>query len=149
MGESRASVPAGGAYIPRNVIVSHPAIQGSLDIQWDDSSHIDPTIVGYNLYRSQVELVDTFRRINQELIQTNFYRDSLRDDTVVEDVSDQFIRTSEYHGDPNDRFDLIGIDKSRWAIFDPDEVLSQQASLRFRDGFGLNRLAYLESCFML
>jgi len=149
MGESRASVPAGGAYIPRNVIVSHPAIQGSLDIRWDDSSHIDPTIVGYNVYRSQVELVDTFRRINREMVQTNFYRDSLRDDAVVEDVSDQFVRTSEYHGDPDDRFDLIGIDKSRWAIFDPDEVLSQQTILRFRDGFVLNRLAYLESRFML
>ncbi len=149
MGESRASVPAGGAYIPRNVIVSHPAVQGSLDVRWDDSSHIAPSIIGYNVYRSQVELVDTFRRINRELVQTNFYRDSLRDDSVVEDVSDQFVRTGEYQGDPDDRFDLIGIDTSRWAIVDPDEVLSQQTSLRFRDGFGLNRLSYVESRFML
>ena len=147
--ESRASVPSQGAYIPRNVMVSHPAIRSALDIRWDDASQIDPSIVGYNVYRSQVELVETFRRVNRELVQANFYRDGIRDDAVVEDVSDQFVRTGDYHGDPSDRFDRIGIDTSRWRIVDPDEILSQQGSLRFRDGYGLSRLAYVESEFLL
>jgi len=149
MGESRASVPSQGAYVPRNVIVSHPAVRGALDVRWDDASHIDPSIVGYNIYRSQVELPDTFRRINRDLVQTNFYRDGIRDDVIIEDVSDQFAKVDGHFGDPNDRFDRVGIDRSRWYIIDPAEVLSQQVNLRFRDRFGLSRLAYVESRFLL
>jgi len=149
MGESRASVPSYGAYIPRNVIVSHPAIRGALDLRWDDASHVDPSIIGYNIYRSQVELVETFRRINRDLVQANFYRDGIRDDVIVEDVSDQFARVEGHFGDPNDRFDRVGIDTSRWIISDPDEILSQQTNLRFRDKFGLDRVAYVDSRFLL
>ena len=154
MGESRASVPSvnqpGRSYAPRNVIVSHPLIRGSLDIRWDDASEIDPAIIGYHVYRSQVELAETFRRVNRDLVQTNFFRDSLRDDVLVEDVSDQLALVEDYRGDPSDRFDRIGIDTSRWDIVDPDEVLSEQVEgLRFRDQFGLERLAFVESRFFL
>lgn len=149
MGESRASVPVVRILAPRNVVVSHPFVRGNLDIRWDDTSQLNPAILGYNVYRSQVELTETFRRVNNDLVQTNFFRDSLRDDVVIEDVTSQFSKIEDYQGDPNDRFDLIGINTHRWLIVDPDEVVSQQRSLRFRDGFGLNRLAYVESRFLL
>jgi hypothetical protein len=156
--------------VPTNVIVSHPYIRNTLDICWDDMMPMSSDLVGYNIYRSQVDAQylqnivsqdsitsdhvysvkdTTFVKINKTPITTTFYRDKALNVIVLEeDVSEQFrfrtpidVRTEWFKGQI--------VDEHRWQAQDPDRLINQSDGIHFTDVYGNNREAFFQSKFYL
>ena len=145
--------------VPTNVFVSSPYIKHTLDICWDDMSPIEPNIIGYNVYRSQVsprylKNVDShdiisadavytaqskeFIKINQSLITSTFYRDQWLNKIVIEEnVSDQFKIKTEI--DASTDFDGPTVNANYWEAYDPHRLFHQFDGLHFVDVYGNSR----------
>lgn len=85
-------LPAAGQtpQTPRNVMVTHSFIKGSVDLRWDDPAQ-DPkntsyTVLGCNIYRSFASQRGPYHRVNTYPIGGNFYRDRTDHARVTETV---------------------------------------------------------------
>jgi len=148
--------------VPTNVFVNFPYIKFTADICWDNMMEICEDVVGYNIYRSQLDgfciqnLISsdvltssnvyskndsTFIKINKELVTSTFYRDSKLNKLVLkENVSDQFKNYTLT--DANTNFEGEIVDANKWQAIDNDRLFSQSNGINFIDVYG-----YRESCF--
>jgi len=155
--------------VPKNVFVSHPYIKNTVDICWDDMTPIESDIVGYNVYRSQVDgqqLMDlvshdtltsedvytkepgTFVKINNQLITVPFYRDQQLDRIVTqEDVSEQF--KFKTLADAATDFSGQIVNADYWEAIDPDRLFNQSDGIHFTDVYGGSKEAYFQSKFRM
>jgi len=161
--------PTENNLVPANVFVNYPYIKSTVDISWDDMMPIEQNIIGYNVYRSQVDAQylenivssdvlsssdvysikdSTFIKINRELITTTVYRDQYLNRVVLkEDVSEQF----KYSTAVDVASDFAGqvVDNVNWSAIDVDRIFNQSDGLHFTDVYGNNREAYFQSIFRL
>lgn len=155
--------------VPTNVFVSSPYMKHTLDICWDDMSPVDPSIIGYNVYRSQVsprylKNIDShdiisadevytaqskeFFKINPTLISSTFYRDQWLNRVIVEEnVSDQFKIKTEIDATTN--FDGPTVNVNYWEAFDPHRLFNQYDGLHFVDVYGNSRESDFRSKFRI
>lgn len=155
--------------VPKNTFVSCPYIKNTVDICWDDMIPIEPDIVGYNVYRSQVDgqqLRDvishdaitteavytkepgTFAKINHSLITVPFFRDQQLDRVVVqEDVSEQF--KFKTLADATTEFEGQVVNAQYWAAIDPDRLINQSNGIHFTDVYGGGKEAWFQSKFRM
>lgn len=155
--------------VPTNVFVTNPYIKNTTDICWDDMTQADQNVIGYNIYRSQVDanylqnLVshdeltannlyskndETFIRINPNVVSTTFYRDQTINRMIIkEDVSSQFKHTTLV--DASTDFSGQIVDANKWEVIDDHQLFSQSNGLNFIDIYGNNRDAYCQSKFRL
>jgi len=163
-------VPKENNIVPTNATVSFPYIKNTLDICWDDMMPMNSDIIGYNIYRSQVDAQylqnivshdsitadhvysvkdKTFIKVNDVPVTTTFYRDSALNVLVVqEDVSEQFKFKMKVDDAATDFPGQI-VNDSRWQALDPDRLINQSGALHFVDVFGNNRQAYFRSKFYM
>jgi hypothetical protein len=154
--------------VPSNVFVTSPYIKNTIDICWDDVSIIEPNVIGYNIYRSQVsprylknsgshDVVSAnsvlvvedgnFVKLNQSLITSNFYRDQWLNKVIVqEDVSKQFKFKTEID---NINFDGQIVNNNYWEIYDPHRLIHQSNGLHFVDVYGNSRESEIRSKFRI
>lgn len=154
--------------VPTNVYVSFPYIKYTADICWDDMMFIADDVVGYNIYRSQVDAQylqnivshdiltsdnvyskqdKTFVKINKNLVTTTFYRDQKINMVVVkENVSDQF-RTATL-ADVSTNFEGEIVNANQWEAIDNDRLFNQSNAINFIDMYGY-RDCYFQSKFRL
>lgn len=137
-------------YIPTNVFVTCPFNQDELYIRWDDMYPIFNQVVGYNIYRSDVE-TGPFQKLNSEVIAITQYTDKNLDTQVVnEDVSEQFRRIVSISRDVNDDFEGSGtFDASKWEESDPGELMFKYNGVIFKDSTGLRDTSRLTSKFKM
>jgi len=155
--------------VPTNVFVNFPYIKNTVDISWDDMMPMQSEIMGYNVYRSQVDAQylenivshdvlttdnvyskedGTFVKINTDLVTTTFYRDQYLNRVILkEDVSDQFRFSTLI--DVNTDFSGQIVNSDQWNAIDPDRLFNQSDGINFIDGYGNNRGAYFQSAFIL
>lgn len=91
-------VPRGFPHPPRNVFVTHPFIEGALDIRWDNPTEIPDNIgqfqqiLGVNIYRSFDSAFGPWDFINESPIQSLAFRDITENILIHdEDVTNQFV----------------------------------------------------------
>jgi hypothetical protein len=137
-------------YIPTNIFVTCPFNQRELHIRWDNMHPIYNQVIGYNVYRADVES-GPYQKLNSEMISITQYVDKTLDSKIInEDVSEQFRRTVNISKQVNDNFESTGpFDKSKWLEIDPGELLFQYNGLIFKDATGLNQISKLVSKFKL
>jgi hypothetical protein len=137
-------------YIPSNVFVTCPFNRNEMYIRWDDMHAIYDTIVGYNIYRADVE-TGPYTKLNDDLIAVTQYLDKTLDIEVVsEDVSDQFRRIVNISRQVNDDFyDGFEFNKTKWKEHDSGQLLFQNQGAWFKDAVGLEQSSKLESIFKL
>jgi hypothetical protein len=136
-------------FIPRNVFVTCPYITDLLDIRWEDMYPSNTNIIGYNVYRADVEF-GLYQKLNKALILDNQYQDKTLDVQIInEDVSDQFRRTINISSEVNDEFLKKDIDVTKWKESDPSELMFQYNGLLFVDKAGVTRESKLTSRFKL
>ena len=137
-------------FIPTNVFVTCPFNQSELYIRWDDMYHIYNEVVGYNIYRSDVEM-GPYQKLNNDVVSITQYLDKTLDSEIItEDVSEQFRRTVNINRIVNDKFDsTCPFDKSRWNKVDPGQLLFQYDGAIFKDSVGLRQTSKLVSKFKL
>jgi len=137
-------------YIPTNVFVTCPFNQDELYIRWDDMYPIFNQVVGYNIYRSNVE-IGPFQKINSEVIAITQYTDKNLDTQVInEDVSEQFRRIVNISRDVNDDFEGSGeFDASKWEETDPGQLMFKFDGVVFKDSTGLRQTSRLTSKFKM
>lgn len=137
-------------YIPTNVFVTCPFNQDELYIRWDDMYPIFNQVIGYNIYRSDVE-IGPFQRLNSEVIAITQYTDKNLDTQVVnEDVSEQFRRIVNISRDINDDFEGSGeFDASKWEETDPGQLMFKFDGVVFKDSTGLRQTSKLTSKFKM
>ncbi|MDO8640301.1 MAG: hypothetical protein Q7R33_02055 [Nitrosarchaeum sp.] len=155
--------------VPTNVFASHPYKKYNIDLCWDDMMPICGDVVGYNVYRSamsgqQLENIvshdilttdqvysrddSTFFKLNDEPINTNFYRDARLDRVIVEeDVSDQFRFKTLI--DAATTFDGEIVKQEYWEAIDNDRIFNQSDGIFFTDVYGNSREAYFQSKFRM
>lgn len=154
--------------VPTNVMVSCPYIKNTMDISWDDMMPMCSDIIGYNIYRSQVDdqhtqsLVShdvltsdniysvkdkTFTRINDTPTTTTFYRDMYLNRLVQEDVSDQFRFKTQIDA----ATDFVGeiVNADYWQAIDIHRLFNQSDGLHFTDVYGGNKQSYFQSNFQI
>lgn len=154
--------------VPSNVFVTSPYIKNTIDICWDDMSVIEPNVIGYNIYRSQVSprylknsgshdviSADTvytanegnFVKLNQSLITSNFFRDQWLNKIIIqENVSKQFKFKTEI-SDIN--FDGQIVNNNYWEAYDPHRLFHQSNGLHFVDVYGNSRESEFRSKFRI
>jgi hypothetical protein len=137
-------------YIPTNVFVTCPFNQSELHIRWDDMHPVYNQVIGYNIYRADVEM-GPYQKLNSSLIGVTQYLDKTLDTQIVnEDVSEQFRRTVSISRDVNDSFNRSGpFDVMKWKEIDPAELLFQYGGAIFKDATGLHQTSKLVSAFKL
>lgn len=137
-------------YIPTNIFVTCPFNQDELHIRWDNMYPIYNQVVGYNIYRADVEM-GPYQKLNSELVSITQYVDRTLDSQIVnEDVSEQFRRTVNISSEVNEDFSSTGpFDESKWSEVDPGELLFQYNGLIFKDGTGISQTSKLVSKFKL
>jgi len=129
--------------VPTNVFVVYPYIKNTIDVCWDDMIPINGDIIGYNVYRSQSD-VGEFEKLNNELIQSTFFRDQTFDKRVVsENVSDQFSSSTPTTTD----FEGEIVCTCQWEAIDNHQMFYQSDGIFFEDVFGGSREAVLQSKF--
>jgi Chitobiase/beta-hexosaminidase C-terminal domain len=155
--------------VPTNVFVTQPYIKNTVDICWDDMTPVSSDIVGYNVYRSQVDaqtLKDiishdiitaghsfskrdvTFSKINTQPVTTTFYRDATLDRSIIkEDVSSQF----RFKTVTDAATDFSGqiVNDLQWEALDPDRLFNQSDGLHFVDVFGGEKSSTFQSKFRM
>jgi hypothetical protein len=126
------------------------AYSNALDVKWDDMYEVLTTkIIGYNVYRADVE-IGPYVKLNQNLLAVTQYQDQTLDtDVVEEDVSEQFRRTSVINTQANDDFDTPTYNCTKWIETDVAELLYQFNGLLFTDKVGLRQESKLTSKFKL
>lgn len=136
-------------YIVRNVFVTTPFVKGILDLRWEDMYPINNKIVGYNVYRADVE-IGPYRKLNRDLIAINQYQDKTLDVEILEeDVSEQFRRTVSLSSEVNDNFQGKCFDEHKWIESDFYELMFPLNGLLFIDKTGLAQDARLTSTYKL
>lgn len=137
-------------YLPTNVFVTCPFDRSQLHIRWDDMHPIYNKVIGYNIYRADVEM-GPYQKLNDSLISVTQYLDKTLDQQIVnEDVSEQFRRTVNISREVNDNFSKVGaFDKSKWVESDPGDLLFQNNGAIFKDATGLKQTSKLVSAFKL
>lgn len=137
-------------FLPTNVFVTCPFNQSELYIRWDDMYPIYNQIIGYNVYRADVEM-GPYQKLNTDIISITQYTDKTLDTQIInEDVSEQFRRTVSISRDIDDSFNSTGpFDESKWLEIDVAQLLFQYNGVIFKDSTGLRQLSRLVSKFKL
>jgi hypothetical protein len=137
-------------YKPTNVFVTCPFNRSELHVRWDDMHPIFNQVIGYNIYRADVEM-GPYQKLNNRFITITQYLDKTLDQQIVnEDVSEQFRRTVNISRDVNDDFSKVGaFDKTKWKEVDPGDFLFQNNGAIFKDTTGLRQTSRLVSVFKL
>ena len=91
-------IPNGFPHPPRNVFVTHPFIEGALDIRWDNPNELPDNIgqfsqvLGVNIYRSFDSNYGPWDLITDRPVQALAYRDITENILIHEEnVTDQFV----------------------------------------------------------
>jgi hypothetical protein len=137
-------------YIPTNIFVTCPFNKSELHVRWDDMHPIFNQVVGYNVYRADVEM-GPYQKLNDNLISITQYLDKTLDSQIVnEDVSEQFRRTVNISREVNDDFSGVGeFDKTKWSETDQAELMFQNQGVIFKDATGLRQTSKLTSVFKM
>lgn len=137
-------------FVPTNVFVSCPFSQKQLHINWDDMNSVFEEVIGYNIYRADVE-IGPYEKINTDIVSITQFDDKTLDSSVIrEDVSEQFKRTVNVSKEINDSFKIPGkFDLSKWNEDDPAELLFQYDGVIFKDATGLRQTSKITSKFKL
>ena len=137
-------------FVPTNVFVTCPFSRSELYVRWDDMFPVFNEVIGYNVYRADIES-GPYLKVNDKLITVTQFLDKTLDAQVVnEDASEQFRRTVNISRQVNDNFAKPGaFDKSKWKVFDAGQLLFQNAGAIFKDAVGLRQTSKLSSVFKL
>jgi hypothetical protein len=137
-------------YVPTNIFVTCPFDRNSLYIRWDDMWPIFNGVIGYNVYRADIEM-GPYQKLNDKLLGVTQYLDKTLDVKIInEDVSEQFRRTVNISRDVNEDFSKVGeFDRTKWKETDPGELLFQNEGAIFKDSTGLRQTSKLTSVFKL
>jgi hypothetical protein len=148
--EVYASEIAKNNYQVTNVHVISPFVPNMLEIRWDDMHPINTKTIGYNIYRSDVELVGKYEKLNSQILTQTYFQDYTLDTQIInEDVSEQFKRTVALNKNINDNFSLATLDATKWKESDIAELLFQFNGIIFSDKVGLKQESKITSTFKL
>jgi hypothetical protein len=137
-------------YIPTNVFATCPYNQSEIHILWDDMWPMYNKVIGYNVYRADLEM-GPYEKLNERLLAITQYIDKTLDTQIVnEDISEQFKRTVSISRDVDDNFSGVGcFDNKKWKELDKGELLFKYNGIVFKDSVGLKQESKLVSAFKL
>lgn len=128
MGAGWAAGPSDQPLPPQNVEVLSPYLRGVLDLRWDNPALLSKntafTVVGVNIYRSDVSDRGPFFRINDFPLGGSFYRDQTSGSfTSTEDTHPEVVNwetgwINKEHCQPNERKWRL---KTRYPILKPKQ----------------------------
>ena len=137
-------------FLVTNLFVTCPFNQSELFLTWDDMNPIYRDVMGYNVYRADVEM-GPYKKLNTSVLGITQYIDKTLDTEIVsEDVSEQFKRTVSVSKQVNDDFKKVGeFDRTKWRESDEAQMLFQYAGVIFKDAVGLKNESKITSTFKL